>query len=172
MANTLHEMAVKLQESIIRQQEDSHNSGSLNVAKYNNLKLSMQQEIRYPHIVVRIGISEAIYNLNDGSRTDGSLGPDERYVRRWLASNIVLNDLVDIYKTLEEGAKEDAGDEDFTTGKKLKKFKRTELVGMGNINANFIRREPARMDVRRDVRAYFSGRTRRYIPTEPPEPET
>ena len=110
MANTLHELAVKLQESIIRQQEDAHNVGSINVAKYNNVKLIMDPTINYPHIIIRIGISEATYNLNDSSRTDGSLGPDERYVRRWLASSSVVNDLTDIYKLLQEGV--DEGDDD------------------------------------------------------------
>ena len=36
---TLNEMAVKLQESIIKQQDDAHNSSTLNVNKYNNLKI-------------------------------------------------------------------------------------------------------------------------------------
>ena len=35
---TLHEMAVKLQEYIIKSQEDAHNSTNMNVTKYKNLK--------------------------------------------------------------------------------------------------------------------------------------
>lgn len=53
---TLHEMAVKLQESIIAQQEDAHNSTTLNVTKYNNLKLKMSTKYTYPHVIITIGI--------------------------------------------------------------------------------------------------------------------
>lgn len=177
MANTLHEMAVKLQEFIIRQQEDAHNSGSLNVAKYNNLKLTMDPAVSYPHIIIRIGISEGIYNLNDSSRTDGSLGPDERYVRRWLASIIVVNDLMDIYKMMEEESK--AGDtegQEITQGKKGKKTKRTKIIGVGNVSASIA--QPKRLqnfanrrEIRQDIRSILDSSTRnmnKFFPTEAP----
>lgn len=73
---TLHELAVKLQESIIKQQDDAHNSTTLNVTKYNNLKLKMDSRYAYPHVIVTIGISEAVFNIADGTKTDGGLGPD------------------------------------------------------------------------------------------------
>lgn len=177
MANTLHELAVKLQESIIRQQEDAHNVGSINVAKYNNLKLIMDPAINYPHIIIRIGISEATYNLNDSSRTDGSLGPDERYVRRWLASSSVVNDLTDIYKLLQEGVDEGDDDTELSQTSKKKRLKKAEVSGMGNVNANvsgpkLMRSSFSRQMIRRDLRSILdsSVRSRRlYKPTEPPE---
>lgn len=178
MASTLHELAVKLQESIIRQQEDAHNVGSINIAKYNNLKLIMDPAINYPHITIRIGISEATYNLNDSSRTDGSLGPDERYVRRWLASSSVITDLTDIYKLLEEGTNEENDDAELSHTTKKKKLKKAEISGMGNINANISGPKLMsgkllnRKTIRRDLRSILdsSVRSRRlYHPTEPPE---
>lgn len=177
MANTLHELAVKLQESIIRQQEDAHNAGSINVTKYNNLKLIMDPAINYPHIIIRIGISEATYNLNDSSRTDGSLGPDERYVRRWLAATSIINDLMEIYKLLEEGLDEGDDDSDVSQTSKKKRLKKAEISGMGNVNANvsgpkLMRTNLNRQMIRRDLRSILesSVRSRRlYKPTEPPE---
>lgn len=106
---TLHEMAVKLQESIVKQQEDAHNSTNLNVTKYNNLKLKMSTKYTYPHVIVTIGISEAIFNIADGTKTDGGLGPDEKYVRKWLATSTVIADLKEIYISLGEFIK--AGEE-------------------------------------------------------------
>ena len=99
---TLHEMAVKLQESIIAQQEDAHNSTTLNVTKYNNLKLKMSTKYTYPHVIITIGISEAIFNIADGTKTDGGLGPDEKYVKKWLGTSTVIADLKEIYISVGE----------------------------------------------------------------------
>ena len=99
---TLHEMAVKLQESIIAQQEDAHNSTTLSVTKYNNLKLKMSTKYTYPHVIITIGISEAIFNIADGTKTDGGLGPDEKYVKKWLGTSTVIADLKEIYISVGE----------------------------------------------------------------------
>ena len=90
---TLHELATKLQKYIIQSQEDAHNQTNLNVTKYNNLKLRMETRIHYPNVIVCIGISEATFNIADGTKTDGGLGPDEKYVRKWLGSSTVIADL-------------------------------------------------------------------------------
>lgn len=99
---TLNEMAAKLQESIIKQQDDAHNSSSLNVNKYNNLKIRMSTKYHYPHIIVSIGISEAIFNIEDCTKTDGGLGPDEKYVRKWMGTSTVAADLKEIYTALSD----------------------------------------------------------------------
>lgn len=99
---TLHELAIKLQESIIKQQEDSHNAANLNVTKYNNLKIKMDTRYAYPHAIISIGISEAVFNIAEGTKTDGGLGPDEKYVKKWLANSTVISDLKEIYISLGE----------------------------------------------------------------------
>lgn len=106
---TLHEMAVKLQDSIIKQQEDAHNAATLNITKYNNLKIKMDSRYAYPHVIIIIGISEAVFNIAEGTKTDGSLGPEEKYVKKWLGSNTVIADLKEIYISLGELIR--AGDE-------------------------------------------------------------
>lgn len=93
---TLHELASKLQEYIIRSQQDAHNQTNMNITKYNNLKLKMDTKIHYPHVVVCIGISEATFNIADGTKTDGGLGPDEKYVRKWLGGSNIISDLKEI----------------------------------------------------------------------------
>ena len=99
---TLHEMAVKLQEYIIKSQEDAHNSTNMDVSKYNNLKLKMDSKIHYPHVIVCIGISEVIFNIAEGTKTDGGLGPDEKYVRKWLGNSTVLSDLKELYIAMSD----------------------------------------------------------------------
>lgn len=105
---TLHELAIKLQESIIKQQEDSHNAANLNVTKYNNLR--MDTRYAYPHAIICIGISEAIFNIAEGTKTDGGLGPEEKYVKKWLANSTVISDLKEIYISLGELVKAEEQD--------------------------------------------------------------
>ena len=107
---TLHEMAKKLQEYIIRSQQDAHNSTNMNVTKYNNLKLKMDTKIHFPHVIICIGISEGTFNIAEGTKTDGSLGPDEKYVRKWLGTGSVVADLKEIYIAMSDLIK--AEDED------------------------------------------------------------
>ena len=98
---TLNELANKLQAFIIEQQVDPHNLRQLSVHRYNNLKLKIAQ-LSYPNIIVCIGISEATYNLEDGSKVDGGLGQDERYVRKWLGRNSILKELKELYYQLTD----------------------------------------------------------------------
>jgi len=98
----LHELAIKLRDYIIKCQQDAHNSTNMNITKYNNLKLRIDSKYHYPNIVVTIGISEAVWNFQDGTKTDGSLGPDEKYVRKWLGSSTVVADLKEIWISVSE----------------------------------------------------------------------
>ncbi len=99
---TLHELASKLQTYIIKSQEDAHNQTNLNVTKYNNLKLRMETRLHYPNVIVCIGISEATFNIADGTKTDGGLGPDEKYVRKWLGSSTIVADLKEIWIAMSD----------------------------------------------------------------------
>lgn len=85
MANELHNLETSIKEFLENSQSDSYNSRGISSHKYNNLKISMDyNQEKTPHIVLRIGISEAMYNINNGERMSGGLGSDERYIRRWL----------------------------------------------------------------------------------------
>lgn len=99
---TLHELATKLQTHIIKSQTDAHNETNLNVTKYNNLKLRMETKLHYPNVIVCIGISEAVFNIQDGTKTDGGLGPDEKYVRKWLGNSTTISDLKEIYIAMSD----------------------------------------------------------------------
>ena len=101
MAN-LNELATKLQEFIIRSQSDAHNGRNFSKSRYNNLKLKISSTLEYPNIIVSIGISEATYNIEDGTKTDGSLGPDEKYVYKWIGKSNIQPALKELYLSMTE----------------------------------------------------------------------
>lgn len=94
---TLNELAIKLQSYIINSQMDNRNRRTLNKNRYNNLKLKVDTSLQYPNVVVAIGISEATYNVEAGTKTDGSLGPDEVYVYKWISNPYIGPLLKEIY---------------------------------------------------------------------------
>lgn len=136
---TLHELATKLQTFIIEAQKDAHNSPNMSVTKYNNLKLKIESKYHFPNVIVCIGISEAVFNIKEGTKIDGGLGPDEKHVRKWLGSNAVISELHEIWISMnelvkaeeEEKAVEMEGEADeakFEAPKKHKKQKNDDLA--------------------------------------------
>lgn len=152
MVATLHEMAIKLQEYIVEQQEDAHNVSSLNINRYNNMKLIMDGKIGYPHVIVRIGISEVTYNLRDLIKIDGGLGSDEKYVRQWIGKSTIKYDLTEIYNSFEKNAVKIDSKENGFKGKKegeADDFSSTHAETARNINL-----------LKDEVRAILSARSR------------
>lgn len=99
---TLHELAIKLQTFIVKCQEDAHNQTNMVLTKYNNLKLKIDTKYHFPNVIVCIGISEAVFNIKEGTKVDGGLGPDEKYVRKWLGSSTVVSDLNEIWLSMSD----------------------------------------------------------------------
>lgn len=81
---TFKDMEDSLKTFVIQEQSDAHNVKTINVAKYNNIKIWMDpsKEVQ-PHVMIRISISEATYLLADFSKVNGSLGYEERLVQKW-----------------------------------------------------------------------------------------
>ena len=151
MVATLHEMAIKLQDYIIEQQEDAHNVSSLNINRYNNMKLIMDGKIGYPHVIVRIGISEVTYNLRDLIKIDGGLGSDEKYVRQWIGKSTIKYDLTEIYNGFEKNNRIDSKDGGF------KGKKEGEAEDFASRNAEAARNINLLKD---EVRAILNARSR------------
>ncbi len=100
MAKTLNELAGELKDTIIALQSDPHNKGNLRVERYNNLKLSMDTSQSSPQVIINIAMSEAVFNLKNGEKLNGGLGPDERYVLRWFNKTNTLSALNECWKEL------------------------------------------------------------------------
>lgn len=95
MSTELHNLEQSLKTFLIEAQSDSYNARGVNVHKYNNLKIFMEPNRNpVPHLYVRLGISEGVYNIATGERITGGFGSDERYVRRWLEKTHIRADLM------------------------------------------------------------------------------
>lgn len=104
---TLKDMEDSLVKYIIQEQSDAHNRGSINIAKYNNIKITMNPSKNpLPHVTVRISISEATYLLNSFSKTHGGLGYEEKFVLKWFNRYGIKEKLIELWSSAEKN-KED-----------------------------------------------------------------
>ena len=73
-----------LRKFMLDEQSDAHNVRNVRVAKYNNLKISMDaSKYQVPHFIVRISISEVVFSIADCAKINGGLGYEERLVIKW-----------------------------------------------------------------------------------------
>lgn len=99
MGKSFNEMARLLKDLIKDMNSDAHNAKSFKEERYNNMKLTMDPaKDSTPHVTIQIGMSEGTYSLSTLQRTTGSLGPDEKYITRWLGRTGVLDSLKDLWR--------------------------------------------------------------------------
>ena len=99
MSKTFNEMARLLKDLIKDMNNDAHNAKNFKEERYNNMKLSMDpSKNSSPHVTIQIGMSEGTYSLSSQQRTSGSLGPDEKYVTRWMNRTGVMDSLKDLWR--------------------------------------------------------------------------
>lgn len=100
---TFKDMEDSLKTFIVQEQSDAHNIKSVNTAKYNNIKISMDTHKNpTPHVIVRVSISEAMYSLNDFTKINGGLGYEERFVLRWFGRYGVKEKLSELWSSAEK----------------------------------------------------------------------
>lgn len=120
MAKTLNQLATNLKETLVRLQSDAYNKTNINANRYNNLKLSMDvTDIIGPHVVITTSISEGVYNIKNGEKLNGGLGPDERYVQRWFQKTNILFYLQEVWFDLEKQRGKAYGSEEEDSGDSL-----------------------------------------------------
>ena len=104
---TFKDVEDSLKNYIIQEQSDAHNKGSVNNAKYNNIKITMDPSKNpTPHVIIRITISEAMYSLNGFAKINGGLGYEERLVLKWFGRYGVKEKLLELWGSAEKN-KED-----------------------------------------------------------------
>lgn len=83
-----HPMEESLKDFLAESQSDRYHTANTFLYKYHNLKMYMDpKKSLTPHIIIRIGISEVIYELNSWKKISGGLGSDEKYILRWFHKN-------------------------------------------------------------------------------------
>ncbi len=92
-----------LKKFMLDEQSDAHNVRNVSVAKYNNLKVSMDaSKYQIPHFIIRITISEAVFSLADCAKINGGLGYDERFVIKWFGRMGIKDKLRELWNTASE----------------------------------------------------------------------
>ncbi len=169
MVMSLSEMANKLRTFIIDSLNDAHSSQNMNMTKYNNVKLSMDESKNYPHITIGIGISEATYNIKDIVRTEGGLGSDERYVRKWLGNFTISYDLNEIYKNFRTSLagvskiEEDSKNSDFSLEADVNgKIKRVYAARAANNSGRRKISREKKDQIKSDLKNYLKSSKRRF----------
>lgn len=111
---TFKDVEDNLRNFIIQEQSDAHNIKSVNVTKYNNIRVWMDPlKNPQPHVTIRISISEATYSLGDFSKLNGGLGYEERLVVKWFGRYGVKGKLEELW-----GSAEGSGNNNKEDGKK------------------------------------------------------
>lgn len=96
MAADLHNLEESLKEFLLEARNDPFNKEKVSFYRYNNLRIIMDSKrIKVPHFIVRVGISEAMFSLEDSEKISGGLGSDEKYVHRWFEKPFVQTELND-----------------------------------------------------------------------------
>lgn len=104
---TFKDMEDSLKSFILQEQSDAHNIKTVNVAKYNNIKIWMDpSKNQTPHVVIRISISEAIFTLEGFNKLNGGLGYEERLVQKWFGRFGIKEKLTELWAFAEKN-KED-----------------------------------------------------------------
>lgn len=100
---TFKDMEDSLRSFIVQEQSDAHNVKSVNVAKYNNIKVWMDTtKYVQPHFFIRISISEAVFSLADCSKLNGGLGYEERFVQKWFSRMGIKEKFVELWTNAEK----------------------------------------------------------------------
>ncbi len=104
---TFKDVEDSLKSFIVQEQSDAHNIKSVNIAKYNNIKVWMDPtNTIQPHVIIRISISEATFLLDGFTKTNGGLGYEERFVQKWFGRYGVKEKLTELWNSAEKN-KED-----------------------------------------------------------------
>lgn len=103
MAEALHQLEESLKAFLNDIQSDNYNARNTNFHKYNNLKITMEpNQNKNPHFIIRIGISEAGYDIETCERLFGGLGSDERLIRRWFERTFIKAELNDAWSNTKK----------------------------------------------------------------------
>ena len=100
---TFKDLEDNLKNYIIQEQSDAHNVRTVNVVKYNNVKIWMDMaKYQQGHFFVRISISEAVFSLKDCSKINGGLGYEERFIYKWYGRMGIKDKLKELWADVQK----------------------------------------------------------------------
>ncbi len=99
---TFKDLEDNLRSFMIQEQSDAHNIRTVNIAKYNNLKIWMDlSKYQQEHFFVRVSISEAVFSVKDCVKLNGGLGYEERFIYKWFGRIGIKDKLRELWKTAQ-----------------------------------------------------------------------
>lgn len=99
MAKSFNELGQHLKQYLIDCHSNYQGLKNISVERYNNLKVFMEPEIYQTfHVIIRVGISEAVFIMPESVVFAGSMGMDEKFVIRWLQNTFIQEDLSSHWK--------------------------------------------------------------------------
>lgn len=102
MAKSFNDLALDLKDYIVDKHANYRGLKHMSLQRYNNLALSMNsRRFGNPHVIVKVGISEAVFSIPYVNKIDGGLGMDERYVMQWIGTDVVLQTLNEHWKIIK-----------------------------------------------------------------------
>ncbi len=105
---TFKDLEDNLKKFMIEEQADAHNVRTMNVSKYNNLKIWMDlDKYQQPHFFVRVSISEAVFTITDCQKLNGGLGYEERLVIKWFGRMGIKEKLRELWNSIDDNKDED-----------------------------------------------------------------
>ena len=102
MGKTFNELAQDLRDYIVDKHSNYRGLKHMSLQRHNNLTVSMNSK-RYgqPHVIIRVGISEAAFSFPYVNKIDGGLGMDERFVMQWIGMDTTIVSLDAQWKTIK-----------------------------------------------------------------------
>ena len=81
---SFRELENNLKAFLVDVQSDAHNIKTMAASRYNNIKISMNPaKLHQRHVNIKMGISEATFDLISFEKIGGGLGFEERFIHRW-----------------------------------------------------------------------------------------
>ena len=102
--NSITKFANSLTDYLVDAMTDKYGDAKSFRYKYNNLKVYMDpKRVSDPHFFVMVGISEALFSVDDGKKLDGGLGGSEdACVKKWAERKNIQSELKEHWKVVKE----------------------------------------------------------------------
>jgi hypothetical protein len=125
--NSIKKFEKSLTEFLINTMADRYEDAKHYAYKFNNLKVYMDpSKYSEPHFVVSIGISEAVFAINNGNKISGGLGTEDGYVKRWSERANINNELRLHWKLIKDALSAEQEDDDPKKAMAFIKLKKAE----------------------------------------------
>lgn len=89
----------KLRDYLLNRVRNSADLPTL-IRRYSNIQFSMNcEKYNRPHFIIRMGISEAAFDIDTGIMLSGGLGPESNEIKNWINKFLKKSEIKAIWQT-------------------------------------------------------------------------